>query len=137
MRLVWAEELETWLPALLQPRHLHVIHSSNDMLPQGDDASDGLGDVRVVIVSYAMARLIFQNLSKRCWRLAIVDESHALRMVNGKAGQTTRAVLELLKPLPRVLLLSGTPSRSNYLDIFTQANLLKPGLAVDETFFLK
>ncbi|CAK9095110.1 unnamed protein product [Durusdinium trenchii] len=127
MRLVWAEELEIWLPAILQPRHVHVIYSSNDMLPANRDQG-GLGDIRVVIVSYAMARLLFENLSKRPWRLAIVDESHALRMINGKAGQATRAVLELLKPIPRVLLLSGTPSRSNYLDIFTQANLLRPGL---------
>eukprot|EP00435_Cladocopium_sp_Y103_P072615 s107_g40.t2 len=127
MRLVWAEELETWLPALLQPRHVHIIHSSNDMLPPGS-SPNSLGDTRVVIVSLAMARLLFQNLSQRQWRIAIVDESHCLRMINGKAGQATQAVLELLKPVPRVLLLSGTPSRSNYLDIFTQANLLRPGL---------
>ena len=130
MRLVWAEELETWLPALLQPRHVHVIHSSNDMLPPGSSPSS-LGDTQVVIVSFAMARLLFQNLGQRQWRIAIVDESHCLRMINGKAGQATQAVLELLKPVPRVLLLSGTPSRSNYLDIFTQANLLRPGLLGD------
>ena len=129
MRLVWAEEVETWLPALLQPRHVHIIHSSNDMLPPG--SSESLGDTRVVIVSFAMARLLFQNLNQRQWKLAIVDESHCLRMINGKAGQATQAVLELLKPVPRVLLLSGTPSRSNYLDIFTQANLLRPGLLGD------
>lgn len=125
MRLVWAEELETWLPSLLQPRHVHIIHSSNDMLPPSPSS---LGDTRVVIVSFAMARLLFQNLHQRQWRMAIVDESHCLRMINGKAGQATQAVLELLKLVPRVLLLSGTPSRSNYLDIFTQANLLHPGL---------
>lgn len=130
MRLVWAEELETWLPALLQPRHVHVIHSSNDMLPPGS-SPNSLGDTQVVIVSFAMARLLFQNLGQRQWRIAIVDESHCLRMINGKAGQATQAVLELLKPVPRVLLLSGTPSRSNYLDIFTQANLLRPGLLGD------
>ena len=127
MRLVWAEELETWLPALVQPRHVHIIHSSNDMLAPG---CDSLGDTRVVIVSYAMARLLFQNLQRK-WRLAIVDESHCLRSSHGKVGQATEAVLELLKHVPRVLLLSGTPSRSNYLDIFTQANLLHPGFLGD------
>lgn len=128
MRLVWAEELETWLPALVQPRHVHIIHSSNDMLAPG--SCDLLGDTRVVIVSYAMARLLFQNLQRK-WRMAIVDESHCLRSSHGKVGQATEAVLELLKHVPRVLLLSGTPSRSNYLDIFTQANLLHPGFLGD------
>ncbi|CAJ1355277.1 unnamed protein product, partial [Effrenium voratum] len=88
---------------------------------------EALGQIRVCIVSYAMARLLFQNLSRH-WSLAIVDESHCLRTINGRCGQGTSAILELLKPVARVLLLSGTPSRSSYLDIFTQADLLRPGL---------
>lgn len=32
MRLVWAEELERWLPVALRPAHLHVIESKADRL---------------------------------------------------------------------------------------------------------
>lgn len=32
MRLVWAEELERWLPAALRPAHLHVVESKADRL---------------------------------------------------------------------------------------------------------
>ena len=125
LRLAWAEELETWLCGLLQPRHIHVIHSSNDMLP---DSISELPELRVCIVSYTMARLLFENLRARSWKVAVVDESHSLRRSSsGKASIGTRAILQLLRPLPRLLLLSGTPSRSSYLDIFTQADLLSPG----------
>ena len=132
LRLVWAEEVEKWLCGLLQPRHIHIIHSSDDMLPNTDD----LGEMKVCIVSYTMTRLLFENL-KRPWKVAIVDESHNLRNVRNASNasnaskttsRTTKAVLELLRPVPRLLLLSGTPSPSSYLDVFTQANLLCPGL---------
>ncbi|CAE8602362.1 unnamed protein product [Polarella glacialis] len=126
MRLAWAEELEQWLPSLLQPRHLHIVFSSNDMLPQSRSPGS-LGDMRVCIVSFSMARLLHENLSRRNWAVCIVDESHCLRSVGGRPGMATQAVLDLLQPLPRVLFLSGTPSASNYLDVFTQANLLCPG----------
>ena len=83
-----------------------------------------------------MTRLLFENL-KRPWKVAIVDESHNLRNVRNASNasnaskttsRTTKAVLELLRPVPRLLLLSGSPSPSSYLDVFTQANLLCPGL---------
>lgn len=34
MRLVWAEELERWLPAL-RPVHLHIVESKADRLQVG------------------------------------------------------------------------------------------------------
>eukprot|EP00930_Biecheleria_cincta_P023520 TRINITY_DN16982_c0_g1_i1.p1 TRINITY_DN16982_c0_g1~~TRINITY_DN16982_c0_g1_i1.p1 ORF type:complete len:1511 (-),score=233.62 TRINITY_DN16982_c0_g1_i1:373-4905(-) len=127
MRLAWAEEIENWLPAILRPRNIHIIFSSNDMLPQSRSPGS-LGDIRVCIVSFSMARLLYENLSGRSWQVVIVDESHCLRAVGGKPSIATQAVLALLANLPRILLLSGTPSHSNYLDVYTQANLLSPGL---------
>jgi hypothetical protein len=32
MRLVWAEELERWLPGVLRPAHLHIVESKADRL---------------------------------------------------------------------------------------------------------
>eukprot|EP00929_Paragymnodinium_shiwhaense_P043950 TRINITY_DN22553_c0_g1_i2.p1 TRINITY_DN22553_c0_g1~~TRINITY_DN22553_c0_g1_i2.p1 ORF type:complete len:1101 (-),score=183.88 TRINITY_DN22553_c0_g1_i2:52-3354(-) len=127
LRLVWAEELEKWLPEVVQPRNVHIIFSSNDMLPQSRQANS-LGDIRIVIVSFAMARLLFENLSSRAWGIAVVDESHALRMSGGRPTSAAKAVLTLLQPIPRLILLSGTPSASNYLDVYAQADALCPGL---------
>jgi len=64
MRLAWAEEMERWLPELLRPRNIHVIFTSNDMLPQSRQPGS-LGEVRVCIVSLTMARLLHENLSER------------------------------------------------------------------------
>ncbi|CAK0901861.1 unnamed protein product [Prorocentrum cordatum] len=127
MRLAWAEEMERWLPELLRPRNIHVIFTSNDMLPQSRQPGS-LGEVRVCIVSLTMARLLHENLSERRWTLAVVDESHSLRFAGGRPCTSTRACLALLAPVPRVLLLSGTPSASCYLDVFAQVDLLRPGL---------
>eukprot|EP00439_Symbiodinium_sp_Y106_P026977 s3964_g3.t1 len=132
LRLTWAEEIEKWLPGLLQPRHIHIIYSSNDML--GPESNS---ELCVCIVSYTMARLLFQNLKRRSWRVAVVDESHNLRSRGSSTSAATSAILELLRPLDRLLLLSGTPSRSSYLDIFTQADLLCPGLLGDFEMFAK
>ncbi|CAE7540133.1 smrc-1 [Symbiodinium sp. CCMP2456] len=132
LRLTWAEEIEKWLPGLLQPRHIHIMYSSNDML-----GPEFKSELRVCIVSYTMARLLFQNLRRRSWRVAVVDESHNLRSRGSTISAATSAILELLRPLDRLLLLSGTPSRSSFLDIFTQADLLCPGLLGDFEVFAK
>ena len=132
LRLTWAEEIEKWLPGLLQPRHVHIIYSSNDML-----GPESKSELCVCILSYTMARLLFQNLRRRSWRVAVVDESHNLRSRGSSISAATSAILELLRPLDRLLLLSGTPSRSSFLDIFTQADLLCPGLLGDFEVFAK
>lgn len=124
MRLVWAEELERWLPDMLRPSQIHVVFGSNDMLPQGRLPPD----LRICVVSLTMARLLHENLVGRRWAAAVVDESHSLRLVKGLPCVSTRAALELLRPIPRVLLLSGTPSASTYVDLFAQVDLLHPGL---------
>ena len=113
MRLVWAEELERWAPELFQPRSIHVIFSSNDMLPQSRRPGS-LGHTRVVIVSVAMARLLHENLSGRGWSVAVVDESHSLRLVQGRPCVSTRAVLDLLREVPHVSSAVFSPPASCY-----------------------
>jgi SNF2 family DNA or RNA helicase len=128
LRLVWVEEIERWLPQILRPSDIHVIFESNDMLPQSREVPIS---AKVVITSYTMCRLLTAsgNLLRRKWGMAVVDESHHIRNTRGLTAPAAeiQLLLALLEGIPRVLLCSGTPSLSRWIDIYAQVELLRPG----------
>ena len=78
LRLMWADELESWLPELLAPGDVRLIASSSDALHQ-DEATP-----KVVLTSFRLATLLQASFQARTWKALIVDESHTL-------GSTSRA----------------------------------------------
>ena len=128
LRLVWVEEMERWLPQILRPSEIHVIFESNDMLPQSRELPIS---AKVVITSFTMCRLLTAsgNLLRRKWGMAVVDESHHIRYTRGLTAPAAeiQQLLTLLEGIPRVLLCSGTPSLSRWIDIYAQIELLRPG----------
>ncbi|KAK9844937.1 hypothetical protein WJX74_008894 [Apatococcus lobatus] len=142
LRLVWAEELERWLPHL-RPSQIHVIENRTDRL----DLSKQLP--QVVITSYEMLQRLtcdacrigppMQNtptcpgkqgcMAQFGWRVVIADESHTLRTSNrAPDARHTEAVASVVKRATRAIFLSGTPSLSRPFDLFRQVDALRPGL---------
>ena len=123
LRLMWAEELERWLPELLGPRDIRLIASSSDA-----------PDVRqptpkIVLTSYRMALALRADLGRRSFVCVVADESHTLRSTTRATdAQQTEAVASLAASATHVLLLSGTPSLSRPFQLYRQVDLLAPGL---------
>ncbi|CAG9466200.1 unnamed protein product [Pedinophyceae sp. YPF-701] len=167
LRLVWAEQIETWHPEL-RPGDIHVIESAGDQIRR--DAPRP----RVTIVSYEMLR----NLScRRCqgievgagadssrasafasgvsgpctndgkhgachaglgWRVVVVDESHNLRTgAKGADNRRTVATLATLSRAKRRIMLTGTPSMSRPYDLYFQVHWMRRGLLGSMDFFTK
>ncbi|GAB4813573.1 hypothetical protein N2152v2_000619 [Parachlorella kessleri] len=147
LRLVWAEELEKWLPQL-RPSTIHVIEGR-----EGRVAPPNLP--LVTITSFEMMQRLTcegckqrgqekqglcANAGRRCagaqlcmaamgWKVIIVDESHQLRTSNRPPdAQHTEAVVSAVRLARRAVFLTGTPSLSRPFDLFRQVDALKPGL---------
>eukprot|EP00760_Papus_ankaliazontas_P015126 PhM_4_TR16358/c0_g2_i1/m.81850 len=130
VRVMWADQLERWLPHRIEPRDVHLVQSCNDRLGPHEIASK-----KVVLISFCMLRLLADDtlvtLSTSLWKMLVVDESHALRTTEGsERGDSiqSKLVRNLAAAIPHVLLLSGTPSVNRPFDAYEQINLLRPGL---------
>ncbi|KAI5067216.1 hypothetical protein GOP47_0017744 [Adiantum capillus-veneris] len=122
LRLMWAEELERWLP-FMSPLDVHLVFGHKTKIP--DEAKTP----RVVVISYTMLRRLRKDMMARKWALLIVDESHNLRCTRGKVEcEETTTILAIAQNIKRIVLLSGTPSLSRPFDIFHQINIVSPGL---------
>jgi SWI/SNF-related matrix-associated actin-dependent regulator 1 of chromatin subfamily A len=91
----WAREVKRWAHKELK---VQVLSSGKDKIEHG---------VEVVVVSYALASRMSQEISKLAYDLLIVDESHYLKSASSQAA---RIVLVSLWARCRYrLLLTGTP----------------------------
>ncbi|PRW44334.1 DNA annealing helicase and endonuclease ZRANB3 [Chlorella sorokiniana] len=147
LRLVWAEELEKWLPHL-RPSGIHVIEGKEDRVGQGSlphvvitsyemmqrltcDACKGRGGQQASVCSGTRppCRDTQNCMASQRWRIVIVDESHTLRTSNKPPDALhTEAVVAAVKAARRAILLTGTPSLSRPFDLFRQVDALVPGL---------
>ncbi|EFJ17354.1 hypothetical protein SELMODRAFT_233770 [Selaginella moellendorffii] len=117
LRLVWAEELERWLP-FLSPSDVHLVFGRED------DLKD-LKTPKVVVISYNMLRRLRESILRCSWETVIVDESHNIRCSKRPTdSEETTALMEVARAAPRAVFLSGTPSLSRPFDIFNQVNAL-------------
>ena len=76
-----------------------------------------------VIVPYSLVGKMAGALAQKRFQVVVCDESHFLK--DSKA-QRTKAVIPLLKNAKRALCLTGTPALSRPVEIFSQAEALRP-----------
>ena len=131
VRLVWAEELERWLPGL-RPKDIHVIFNSGTALPKKCEADDVPA---VTITSYNMLSNLQKRMEMIKWGFVIADESHVIRCTDINPTVGTSAIVSstvaVLKKSKRLALLSGTPSLNRPFDLFLQVDALWPKLLGD------
>lgn len=130
MRFTWEKELQYWYQIHLSPiekvayelmgcERLSVITSSKQFL--------ALKKSKIVIISYDLLSRE-ENLSilrERTWELLIADESHYL---NGRSKRTKAVLKHIFPKCQYKIFLSGTPCRSNCIDIFNIAHKILPGI---------
>lgn len=117
----WQQELEKFAPSV----NTIVYHGNQRKTEQLQDQA-----VQVVITSYGTFRADAGNLLAITYGAAIIDESHNIK---NPSAQITRTVSTLQANV--VFALSGTPVVNNTFDLYSQLNVVLPGMFGSREFF--
>ncbi|PZR28202.1 MAG: ATP-dependent helicase [Citrobacter freundii] len=117
----WQQELEKFAPSV----NTIVYHGNQRKTEQLQDQA-----VQVVITSYGTFRADAGNLLAITYGVAIIDESHNIK---NPSAQITRTVSTLQADI--VFALSGTPVVNNTFDLYSQLNVVLPGMFGSREFF--
>lgn len=116
MRYQWEEEVRKYIPDI--PLHqIFVMKNSKDFIDESL--------VKVLIISYDLLGKNSDFLKRLKFGVAILDESHSLKSAK---TQRTKAALDIVKKVKRVILLSGTPALSRPAELFTQLSAIDPSV---------
>jgi len=129
VRLVWADELERWIPDL-GPFGVNVIKTASDLAGlTGGAASFHIATYGILSRASPVRDFIREN---NPFKFVVVDESH---MIKNRTSLRTRELLQIVKHATRVVLLSGTPALARPLELYTQIEAIEPGLFKSYTAF--
>eukprot|EP00929_Paragymnodinium_shiwhaense_P031338 TRINITY_DN17576_c0_g1_i1.p1 TRINITY_DN17576_c0_g1~~TRINITY_DN17576_c0_g1_i1.p1 ORF type:complete len:925 (-),score=271.70 TRINITY_DN17576_c0_g1_i1:183-2957(-) len=123
VRATWADELERWIPDL-GPGGVNVIKTSSDV--------DGLkqGTASFHVVTYSILTRTASEVQtflrqQNAFKTIVVDECH---MIKNRSTGRTREIMQFAKKCTRVVLLSGTPALARPVELYTQIEVVEPGL---------
>ena len=129
LRLVWADELERWIPEL-GPHGVNVVKTGHDV------AGLTSAGASFHIITYGIlsrASPVRDHLRAHSpFKSIVVDESH---MIKNRSSLRAREILQIVRHASRVILLSGTPALARPLDLYTQIEAIEPGLFKSYTAF--
>ena len=105
MKYTWAEEIEKWLPN----KTVKVLN--------GGKALGKYGDTDFTIINYDILTKHIGPIEHAGFKGAVLDESHKIKTRNAKR---TSSALKIVRELPYVFLLSGTPVMNKPVELVTQ-----------------
>jgi len=117
----WQQELEKFAPSL----QTIVYHGAARKAEQLQEE-----DIQVIITSYGTLRGDAQHLLAYSYGVAIIDESHNIK---NPSAQITQAVSGINAVI--CMALSGTPVVNNTFDLYSQLNVVLPGMFGSREFF--
>lgn len=125
----WVDHMQEWAGR----QDLYVLESKNVRSDQcrviakkrDEVLKDLLSEAEefVIIMSYDMLRIHRGELARYDYDVIIFDEAHRLK--NRKAS-TTQVAQEICKSVARKWLLTGTPVRNSYVDLYTLLSIIDP-----------
>jgi superfamily II DNA or RNA helicase len=122
----WRREAARFVPTL--PVYVHLGSGR----PQGAALAEQIDGAKIVITSYATARLDGAAMADRTWGLVVADEAQNLK---NAVAQQTRAIKAI--PARARLALSGTPVENRLGDLWSIFDFVLPGLLGGPTRFAK
>jgi SNF2 family DNA or RNA helicase len=117
----WQQELEKFAPSLSSV----VYHGNQRKIDQLQQE-----DVQVIITTYGTLRADTESLLSQSYGVAIIDESHNIK---NPSAQITKAVSSI--QATTCMALSGTPVVNNTFDLYSQLNVVLPGMFGSREFF--
>jgi SNF2 family DNA or RNA helicase len=117
----WQQELEKFAPTI----SAIVYHGNQRKTEQLQQEN-----IQVIITTYGTLRADAGNLLAEPYGVAIIDESHNIK---NPSAQITRAVSSIQATI--CMALSGTPVVNNTFDLYSQLNVVLPGMFGSREFF--
>jgi len=117
----WQQELEKFAPSITS-----VVYHGNQRKAEQLQQEN----VKVIITTYGTLRADAENLLSQPYGVAIIDESHNIK---NPSAQITRAVSSIQATI--CMALSGTPVVNNTFDLYSQLNVVLPGMFGSREFF--
>ncbi|MGV9670475.1 DEAD/DEAH box helicase [Gordonia sp. NPDC003504] len=126
----WVAETRRFVPSL---RVTSIVATE---AKSGIPTAEAVGDANVVVTSYTLLRLMFDDISEFSWDGALFDEAQFIKNHTGKTHQCARRL-----DAPFKLAITGTPMENNLMELWALLSVTAPGLFPSpkafETYFRK
>lgn len=113
----WAAEADRFAP------DLDVVTVTETSARRGTPLAELVAGADVVLTSYALFRLDFDEIDALSWSGLLLDEA---QMVKNHASKTYQCVRRLEAPYK--IAITGTPLENNLMDLWSQLSIVAPGL---------
>ncbi|WP_203136788.1 DEAD/DEAH box helicase [Microbacterium sp. JZ31] len=120
----WVSEAARFAPALTTA----AIDETSGK--RGTTLAEAVGDARLVVTSYALFRLDFDEYQALGFRVLVLDEA---QQIKNHRAQTHRCARVL--DVPSKFAITGTPLENNLLELWALVSLVAPGLLGGERSF--
>ncbi len=118
----WQREVQRFAPELTS----EIYHGASRRMEEEAAASD------IVITSYGILQRDVAELSRRSWRLMVLDEAQAV-----KNAASSRAEAVRLLPVRQVIAMTGTPVENSLSEYWSVLSAVQPGLLGGKTEFMR
>ena len=113
----WCEEAHRFAPGL------SVLALTDTVRRRGEPLRASVGDTDIVVTSYTLFRLDFDDYAELPWSGLILDEAQQVKNHQSKAYQCARRL-----PAPVKLAITGTPMENNLMELWSLLSITAPGL---------
>jgi superfamily II DNA or RNA helicase len=97
---------------------------------RGSSLVEEIGDARIVVTSYALFRIEFDDYQEIDWELLVLDEAQFVKNHQGKTYQCVRRLDVATK-----VAVTGTPLENSLMDLWSLLSITAPGLYPDPKRF--
>jgi superfamily II DNA or RNA helicase len=120
----WVSECHRFAPALQTAAVVETARRRGITLQQLHSGTD------VVITSYALFRIEFEDYARLAWAGLILDEAQAVKNHQSRGYQCARKL-----DAPFKLAITGTPMENNLMELWSMFSVTTPGLFPDPRHF--
>jgi len=120
----WTTEAARFAP------ELKVVAITDTLRRRGQTLAEAIAGADVVVTSYTLFRLDFDDYSQMPWSGMILDEAQFTKNHQSKIYQCARRL-----PVPFKLAITGTPMENNLMELWSLLSITAPGLFPSPTRF--
>ncbi|MCC5953165.1 MAG: DEAD/DEAH box helicase [Acidimicrobiia bacterium] len=120
----WAREAARFAPGV------NVCTISQTEARRRTTLAEEIADATIVVTSYALFRLEFDDYDRHDWELVLLDEAQFVKNHQGKTHQCVRRLNAASK-----IALTGTPLENTLMDLWSLLSITAPGLYADPQRF--
>ncbi|CAN5665127.1 DEAD/DEAH box helicase [soil metagenome] len=120
----WARESARFAPGLT----VRTIRETEAR--RGTSLADEIHGAQLVVTSYALFRIEFEEYARQGWELLLLDEAQFVKNHQGKTYQCVRRLEATTK-----IAITGTPLENSLMDLWSLLSITAPGLYPDPKRF--